>query len=88
MRRFDPSRSLLAGMPTSALQVQLNKLQQAYLDLSSGTKGESFSYTQGDGAKSVTYTRANIGDLVQAIQLLQQQLGIVDRPRRAIRLRY
>lgn len=81
--RFDPSRSILAGMDTSAMQLQLNKLQQAYLDLSSGSKGVNYSYTQGDGAKAVTYTAANIGDLVQAIKLLQSQLGIVPHARRS-----
>jgi hypothetical protein len=50
-----------------------------------GAKGESYSYTQGDGAKSVTYTKANLGDLTQAIRLLQAQLGIVRTPRRALR---
>ncbi len=84
MRRFDPNRSILAGMPTATLQANLAKLQQAYLDLSTGAKGESYSYTQGDGAKAVTYTRANLAQLVQAIQLLQAQLGVVERPRGAI----
>lgn len=88
MSRFDPTRSLLSGMDTGVLQARLAAMQTAYLDLSSGAKGESFSYTQGDGAKSVTYTRANLGQLAQAIQLLQQQLGIVDRPRRAIGVRF
>lgn len=85
---FDPSRSLLAGRPTATLQADLAKAQQAYVDLLSGAKGEAFSYTQGDGARSVTYTKANIADLAALIQLLQAQLGIVTRPRRAIGLRY
>lgn len=82
--RFDPATSILAGMDTTVLQANLNKLQQIYLDLSSGNKGESFSYTQGDGAKSVTYSKANLGDLTQAIRLLQAQLGIIPHARRAI----
>ena len=88
MRRFDPTRSVLAGMDTGALTAQLAKMQQAYLDLSTGAKGENFSYTQGDGGKSITYTRANIGALLQAIQLLQAQLGIVHHPRRALGVRF
>lgn len=82
---FQAQRSILAGMNTGVLQANLAAAQQAYLDLSTGAKGESYSYTQGDGSKSVTYTRANLGALVQAIQLMQAQLGIVRRPRRPLR---
>lgn len=85
---FDPSRSLLAGRPTAQLQLDLAQAQQAYIDLMSGAKGESYSYTQGDGARAVTYTRGNVADLASLIQLLQAQLGIVARPRRAIGFRY
>ena len=85
---YDPSKSILAGMDPTLLQGQLAKLQQAYLDLSSGTKGENFSYTQGDGAKSVTYSRANIGQLVIAIRQIQAQLGIIRTPRHAFRIRF
>jgi hypothetical protein len=86
MACFDPTRSLLAGMDTTLLQARLLDMQQAYLDLSSGAKGLNYSYTQGDGAKAVTYDRTNLASLAQAIQLLQQQLGLVDRPRRPIRV--
>jgi hypothetical protein len=82
---FNPATSLLAGRSTQQLQTDLQNAQQAYIDLSTGAKGESFSYTQGDGAKSVTYTRANLPQLAALIQLLQAQLGIVPRPRRPIR---
>ncbi|MFZ6724698.1 gpW family head-tail joining protein [Undibacterium sp. MH2W] len=75
-------------MQTSALQTALANAQQAYLDLSTGAKGESFSYTQGDGARAVTYTRANIADLVMLIKQLQAQLGIVNQPRRPMRFRF
>lgn len=85
---FDPSTSILAGMDTTVLQTQLSKLQQAYLDLSSGAKGENYSYTQGDGSRSVTYTRANLADLVMAIRQLQAQLGIIPSPRRALGVRF
>ena len=85
---YNTRPTLLAGMQTSALQAQLTKAQQAYIDLSTGNKGESFSYTQGDGAKAVTYTKANIADLTALIQMLQAQLGIVSRPRRPLRFRF
>lgn len=85
---YNRQTSLLAGMQTSALQAALTKAQQAYIDLSTGAKGESFSYTQGDGAKAVTYTKANLPDLVALIKMLQAQLGIVAAPRRAMRFRF
>jgi hypothetical protein len=85
---FNPNRSLLAGVQTSALRTALANAQQAYMDLSTGAKGESYSYTQGDGSKSVTYTKANIADLAAFIQSLQGQLGVVLRPRRAMTVRF
>lgn len=85
---FNPNRSLLAGVQTSALQKALSNAQQAYIDLSSGTKGESYSYTQGDGSKSVTYTKTDLPALAALIQSLQGQLGIVRRPRRALNVRF
>ena len=85
---YNRSTSIFAGMQTSALQAALANAQQAYLDLSTGAKGESFSYTQGDGARAVTYTRANIADLVMLIKQLQAQLGIVNQPRRPMRFRF
>lgn len=83
--RFNPNTSILAGRPTAQLQADLTKLQQAYVDISSGAKGETYSYTQGDGSKAVTYTRANLSQLQAAIRLIQSQLGIIPRPRRALR---
>lgn len=88
MPRFNPNTSLLAGRSTVQLQADLAQLQQAYIDLSSGGKGESYSYTQGDGAKAVTYTRANLAQLAAAIQLVQSQLGIVCRARRPLQFYY
>ena len=85
---YNRSTTIFAGMQTSALQAALANAQQAYLDLSTGAKGESYSYTQGDGARAVTYTRANIADLVVLIKQLQAQLGIVNQPRRPMRFRF
>jgi hypothetical protein len=80
--------SLLAGMPTAKLQAALAEAQQAYLDLSTGAKGASYSYTQGDGAKSVTYTQTNIAQLTALIRQLQAQLGVISRTRRPVRFRF
>jgi hypothetical protein len=82
---YDPSSSLLAGMPTAVLQANLAAAQAAYVALSTGSKGQSFSYTQGDGTKSVTYTPAQLPQLANLIQMLQSQLGIVCRARRPMR---
>ncbi|MDR3438961.1 gpW family head-tail joining protein [Telmatospirillum sp.] len=73
----DPNGSILAGMSVDVLRRQLSFMQQAYLDLSTGVKGESYSYSQGDGAKSVTYTRANLQQLVQAILQVQAQIDML-----------
>lgn len=83
---FDPTSSLLAGRSTTQLQTDLQNAQQAYIDLSTGAKGESYSYTQGDGTKSVTYTRANLPQLASLIRTLQQQLGIICRGRNPMRV--
>lgn len=86
---FNANTSLLAGaMSRAQLQEALTRAQQAYLELSSGAKGVSFSYAQGDGTRSVTYQQTDLGSLTGLIQLLQAQLGIVRRPRRALRFRY
>lgn len=82
---FNPATSLLAGIPREQLQVSLANAQMAYLQLSSGTKVESASYTQGDGTRSVTYTRADLAQLANVIQQLQMQLGIVPRARKPVR---
>lgn len=82
---FDPNCSLLAGLDPTVLQARLTQMQMDYLDLMSGRRLESASYAQGDGTRAVTYTKATIGDLAQAIRLLQSQLGIVSRGRRAFR---
>jgi hypothetical protein len=88
MGRFDPSKSILAGMDTTLLQARLTAMQQLYLDVSAGGKIESGTYTQGDGSKSVSYSKANLSELGMAIRLLQAQLGIIRTPRRAISFRF
>jgi hypothetical protein len=69
--------SILEGVSVAQLQAQLSQMQQAYLDLSRGAKGESYSYTQGEGGRSVTYTRTNVADLVQAILGVQRQIDML-----------
>ena len=80
-----PRPTIFTGMSVPQLQQALLTLQQAYLDLASGMKGETYTYTQGDGSKSVTYTRANIATLAATIMELQQMLGIRCRARKPLR---
>ncbi|MCA8260822.1 gpW family head-tail joining protein [Burkholderia multivorans] len=75
-------------MDQSALQASLAEAQRIYIQLSTGAQEESLSYTQGDGTRSATYTRANLAQLSAAIQLMQAQLGIVKCPRRAMRITF
>ena len=77
MRNFDPNRRIFAGLPTATLQAWLLSAQTAYANLAAGGLVESVSYAQGDGSKSVTYRRADMGELVAFIMLLQRQLNIV-----------
>ncbi|EOF4706153.1 TPA: gpW family head-tail joining protein [Klebsiella michiganensis] len=78
--------TLLTGMSNEQLKAALSQAQQAYIDLSTGAKGISFSYTQGDGTRTVTYQQTSLGDLLALIQTIQAMLGISRR--RPIRVRY
>ncbi|HDZ2426351.1 TPA: gpW family head-tail joining protein [Klebsiella pneumoniae] len=86
---FNRNTSLLAGgMTDEQLRDALQKAQQAYIDLTTGSRGVSFSYTQGEGTRSVSYQQSSLADLLALIQLLQAQLGIVARPRKPVRFRF
>ena len=86
---FNRNTSLLAGsMTDEKLRDALQKAQQAYIDLTTGSRGVSFSYSQGDGTRSVSYQQSSLADLLALIQLLQAQLGIVARPRKPVRFRF
>ncbi|EFD0040542.1 phage head-tail adapter protein, partial [Escherichia coli] len=54
--------------------------------LLSGRRGVSFSYAQGDGTRTVTYSQASSADLLALIATLQRALGI--RTRRSLSVRY
>lgn len=86
---FNRNTSLLAGsMTDEQLRDALQKAQQAYIDLTTGSRGVSFSYSQGDGTRSVSFQQSSLADLLALIQLLQAQLGIVARPRKPVRFRF
>lgn len=77
----------LAGMSTDQLQAALASAQQAYTELLTGSRGVTFGYTQGDGAKSVTFQATSPAQLTAFIQQLQRALGIGGR-RRPLRMLY
>ena len=85
---FNRNTSLLAGMSDDQARAALAKAQAAYVDLATGSHGVSFSYTQGDGTRTVSYQQSSLADLLALIQLLQAQLGIVARPRKPVRFRF
>lgn len=78
--------SLYAGMDRTVLQAALTKAQQALIDLQNGSKGVTFSYGQGDGIKTVSYTPATLQNLVALIRDLQAELGIIRHARPRTRL--
>lgn len=86
--KYNPNTSIFAGMSRPALQAALSNAQTALLQLQTGAKVVTASYTQGDGAKAVTYTQASMGGLVMLIKQLQAQLGIVRHPRHSLQFRF
>ncbi|WP_298284843.1 gpW family head-tail joining protein [Acidocella sp.] len=87
-RSYNPSTSVFAGMTTAQLQTALANAQTALIELQTGAKAVTLSYTQGDGTKSVTYSPASASGLVMLIKQLQAQLGIVCHPRRPLNFRF
>jgi gpW len=77
--RFDPTQTVLAGVPAGTMVQWLSAAQTALNLLYTGAKTVTAAY---DG-KSVTYTEAEVGKLEAWIGLLQRQLGI-NRGRRAL----
>lgn len=76
------------GRSRADLQAQLTALLSAYDQLVSGQQIAQASYSQSDGAKSVTYRAVDLGTLDGLISVLQQKLGIIRRARRQIRFVY
>ncbi|ARF52775.1 gpW family head-tail joining protein [Pantoea stewartii] len=82
-----PNADLLVGMSRDQLQALLAQAQSALIELQMGKKGVSFSYSQGDGNRSVTYQPTSVADVTSLIMQLQRALGIGGR-RRRLRFRY
>lgn len=80
---INTNKTSLAGVPTATLQAWLLSAQSALNDLMIGGKPVVVLYTQGDGQKSVTYQKTDVGQLTMWIRQLQIQLGIAPCGRRA-----
>lgn len=68
--------SAFAGMPVEHLRAALASAQAALIDLQTGKSYSSLSYTQGDGAKSVTKRVTSVAEVTALIAQLQRALGI------------
>ncbi|MGN6518650.1 MAG: gpW family head-tail joining protein [Dokdonella sp.] len=77
--------SILDGIDVTTLQQRLALMQQAWIELTSGAKVEVASYSQSDGSRTITYTKANLGDLVAAITTVQTQIDLLNGLRSARR---
>lgn len=73
------------GRSQADLQARLTALLATYDQLAAGAQIAQASYSQGDGAKSVTYRETDLVRLQADISLLQQKLGIICRARRSPR---
>ncbi|MDR3408460.1 MAG: gpW family head-tail joining protein [Methylovirgula sp.] len=78
--------SIFAGVAPATLQAWLTSAQTALFQLQSGVQVANASYTQGDGAKSVSYRAPDMAALNLLIRQLQQELGIIRRARRPLRV--
>ncbi|RJF81662.1 phage head-tail adapter protein [Azospirillum cavernae] len=83
----DLNATILAGMSDTALRTALASLQKALIDLSLGQKAVTVSYTQGNGARSVSYGQTDSARITAQIVAIQTQLGI-GRGRRPIHFRF
>ncbi len=75
------------GRSNAELQARLTALLAAYDQLAAGGQVAQASYSQSDGAKSVTYRATDLVRLMADIELLQQKLGIIHRARRRMSIR-
>jgi len=85
---YDPNTSPLAGMSEPQLRAALNTAQTAYTQLMTGTRGVEFSYSQGDGNRSVKYDQIDLQQLLQFINMLKLQLGMPIQRRRPVQFRF
>jgi hypothetical protein len=81
MSNYDPLNSPLSSLPQDTVRQWLAAAMSAEQELTLGVKVVTASYSQGDGARSVTYTPADMPRLKARIAELSAFLG-VGRPGR------
>jgi hypothetical protein len=72
---LDQNRTVLAGIPRAALLLWQPQLQAAMLSGALGTRPLSLSYTQGDGAKNVSYNVTTFAEISGLLMLVNRILG-------------
>lgn len=60
MSNYDPLNSPLSSLPVATVQQWLSDALNAEQQLLTGAKVVTASYSQGDGARAVTYTAADL----------------------------
>lgn len=85
---FSQNASVFAGMSQAALSQALSDAQQALIALQTGQQVVNLSYQEGNGMKHVSYSKPEMGGLVQLIGELKACLGISDRSRRGFRFSF
>jgi hypothetical protein len=84
----NPNGVTYQGIPDATIQQWYSQVLLAEVQVASGGKGEAFSYAQGEGSRSVTYTRANLDALIRMKIVLKAELvarGLLTHARRARR---
>lgn len=76
---------LFGGLDDTVLRAQLTAAQLALIELQTGRSNVSMSYSQGDGAKSITRKVGSVAECTALIQQLQRALGMCAGGRRPIR---
>ncbi|MEJ0019729.1 MAG: gpW family head-tail joining protein [Acetobacteraceae bacterium] len=80
--------AVLTGVDPALLRQWLSEAQTAYQQMMVSNNPQTVTYGQGDGQKSVTFSRStNPGQLAAWIQQLQQALGL-SGGRRPIAVRF
>lgn len=77
-----------AGFTRDQLIAARALAQAAYIELMTGSKGVTYSYAQGDGTKSVTYTQASVANLMQFIAQINQLIDGCCPGRRPMRFAF
>ena len=72
---FPPTSGTFAGMTEAELRAALSSVQHALIDLAIGAKTAVVSYSQGDGQRMITYTKASEKGLRDLIRELNAALG-------------